>query len=223
MDFMKWLSSLDEFLYEIVSWLVFFPLTLWRALRRPFTMMDYAELQLGLPPEDRFLDAVSPPLFLTLAMLASHGVGVALGQADEIVANKHGLAALVSDDKAALILRVVVFAAFPLMMAARLVRRRGERFSRETLKGPFYAQCYPTAVFALSLSLGTTLAQVQQPAFEIAGALLVVAAFVYYLATQTRWFAARLGANRFQAFIAAMLGLLEGFGLLYVVGFLLQR
>lgn len=33
MDFMKWLNSLDELLYEVMSWLVFFPLTLWRALR----------------------------------------------------------------------------------------------------------------------------------------------------------------------------------------------
>ena len=29
MDLMKWLSSLDEFLYEVMSWLPFFPLTLY--------------------------------------------------------------------------------------------------------------------------------------------------------------------------------------------------
>jgi len=25
MDFMKWLNSLDELLYEVISWLVFYP------------------------------------------------------------------------------------------------------------------------------------------------------------------------------------------------------
>ena len=32
MDFMKLLKSLEELLYEVVSWLVFYPLTLWHSL-----------------------------------------------------------------------------------------------------------------------------------------------------------------------------------------------
>lgn len=28
MNFMQWLNSLDELLYEVVSWIVFFPVTL---------------------------------------------------------------------------------------------------------------------------------------------------------------------------------------------------
>lgn len=47
MYFMKWLSSLDELLYEVISWLVFYPLTLWRTCTRPLGMMDYADAQLG--------------------------------------------------------------------------------------------------------------------------------------------------------------------------------
>ena len=35
MNFLKLIQSLDELLYEIMSWLIFYPVTLWRALTRP--------------------------------------------------------------------------------------------------------------------------------------------------------------------------------------------
>ena len=45
MDFMKIIESLDEALYTVMGWLVFYPLTLWRALVRPLVR---ARLQAGL-------------------------------------------------------------------------------------------------------------------------------------------------------------------------------
>lgn len=47
MDFLKLIQSLDELLYEIMSWLVFYPVTLWRTLTKPLTMMTYSETELG--------------------------------------------------------------------------------------------------------------------------------------------------------------------------------
>lgn len=61
MDFMKWLNSLDELLYEVMSWLVFYPLTLWRTLLQPIGMMKYADRQLDLPEAEQYTDALSPP------------------------------------------------------------------------------------------------------------------------------------------------------------------
>lgn len=61
---MKWLNSLDELLYGVMSWLVFYPLTLWRSLVRPLATMDYADRQLSLPEAEQYADALSPPLFL---------------------------------------------------------------------------------------------------------------------------------------------------------------
>lgn len=40
MDFMKIPKSLEEFLYEVMTWLVFYPRKMWLALRRPLVMMD---------------------------------------------------------------------------------------------------------------------------------------------------------------------------------------
>lgn len=35
MDLMRLLRSLEEFLYELIGWLVFYPRTFWRILRHP--------------------------------------------------------------------------------------------------------------------------------------------------------------------------------------------
>jgi hypothetical protein len=223
MNFMKWLSSLDEFLYEVVSWLAFYPLTLWRAISRPLTMMEYAEAQLSLPPEEQFLGAISPPLFLVVTLLVAHGIDMALGNSDPIVANKHGLAALIPDDASAIFFRALVFAAFPLAMAARCLRRLGGPFDREQLKGPFYAQCYPTAAFALALSFGGTLADHTSFHQQIAGGTIIAAAIVCYLATETSWFAAKLGRGLWGGFLAATLSFGEGFVLLVLAAFLVAR
>ena len=123
MSFMAWLSSLDELLYELMSWILFLPITLWRTLRNPIAMMDYADAQLALPDEKlQYQGTLSPPLFLVLCLLVSHALSLALGESDAIVTSKHGLSGLVSDDTSALLLRIVLFGAFALFMAARLVR-----------------------------------------------------------------------------------------------------
>ena len=223
MDFMKWLNSLDEFLFEVMSWLVFFPLTLGRAIATPLRMMTYADDQLALAEEKQYAAAVSPPLFLALALIVAHSASTALGQTDKIIANQHGLASLVDDQTSALLLRLVVFAAFPLVMSVESLRLRGMPIERETLRIPFYGQCYPAAVFALALSLGTALASLAAQSANIVGVVLIVSAFAYFIGVETRWFMARLSIGPIRGAGAALLGLVGGFVILIVVGFLFTR
>jgi hypothetical protein len=223
MDFMKWISSLDELLYEVTSWLLFFPLMLWRSFVHPLATMDYAEQQLALPEDEQYKAALTPPLFLALALLLAHGVSAALGQTDEIVASRHGMATLINDDTSALVLRLVVFGAFPIFAAARFVRRSGLPLDRATLRIPFYAQCCPTAILALGLGLGSDLLELSWRPGILGGALLMVASILYYVVIETRWFAAKLVIGPVRAFGVVMLGLLEGTALLVVVGYLLAR
>lgn len=68
MDFLKLFESLDELLYEIMSWLVFYPITLWRAIAHPLRMMNYADAELGDSETEQYTDALSPPLFLLLSL-----------------------------------------------------------------------------------------------------------------------------------------------------------
>ena len=220
---MKWINSLDELLYEVMSWLLFFPLTLWRSIVHPFAMMDYADAQLALPDDEQYGAALSPPLFLAIALLIAHAVAMALGEVDTIVADRHGLAGLVNDDASALVLRLVVFASFSLFTATRMVRRRGLPIDRNALRAPFYAQCYPTGVFALGIGIGISLARTTFPATYMAGIGLVVASIVYYVIVETRWFAMKLETGYISAIGAVAITLFEAFTLFLIVGFLFTR
>lgn len=220
---MKWINSLDELLYEVMSWLLFFPLTLWRAVVHPLSMMDYADDQLALPENEQYGAALSPPLFLAIALLIAHSVAMALGEVDTIVTDRHGLAGLVNDDASALVLRLVLFASFSLFTATRLVRRRKLPVDRNRLRAPFYAQCYPTAVFALGLGLGVSLARSALPAAHMVGAGLILASIMHYIIVETRWFAIKLETGYISAIGAVILTLFEAFTLFLIVGFLFTR
>jgi hypothetical protein len=223
MDFMKWLNSLDELLYEVMSWLLFFPLTLWRAIVRPIGIMQEVARQTLLPDEQRYAALLSPPLFLALALLLGHAVASALGQTDAIIANHHGLADLVNDNASALVLRVIVFAAFPLFLAARFVRRSGGVLDRTALQQPFYEQCYPASVFALGMSVGASLGIDTHPAVRITGHMLVVASIANFWLVETRWFATSLRIGAIRAAGNVALGLIEGTLFLIAVAFLFTR
>ncbi|WP_155006365.1 hypothetical protein [Sphingomonas hengshuiensis] len=220
---MKWLNSLDELLYEVMSWLLFFPLTLWRAAFRPIGVMEEINREAVLPDDQRYQAVLSPPLFLALALLIGHSVATALGQTDAIIANRDGLADLVDDNASALVLRVIVFASFPLFLASRLVRRLGTKLNRNSLQQPFYEQCYPAAVFALGISVGTSLSQDHHPIAPIIGSCMVTISIVNLWIVETRWFARVLNIGYLRAAGNVLIGLLEGAVFVLAVGFLFTR
>jgi hypothetical protein len=130
---------------------------------------------------------------------------------------------MVSDNASALVLRVIVFAAFPLFLAARLVRRRKVGLDRGTLRQPFYEQCYPAAVFALAISVGTSLALDSHAIARTAGHWLVICGIVNFWLVETRWFATTLGIGHVRAAGNVLLGMLEGAVFLLAVAFLFTR
>ncbi|RYG80526.1 MAG: hypothetical protein EON59_15105, partial [Alphaproteobacteria bacterium] len=143
MDLLKWIKSLDDLLFELMSWLVFWPVTLLRTAARPIAMMRYADAQLTRPEEEQYDEALSPPVFLILTLIVVHLAALALGQPDEILANQRGLAKMVDNDTSAVAVRLVLFAAFPLIFAVMLVVSKQRKLNRRSLQLPFYAQCYP--------------------------------------------------------------------------------
>ena len=221
MNFMAWLSSLDELLYEVMSWILFLPITLWRTLRDPLGMMDYADAELARPDEKhQYQDALSPPLFLVLSLLLGHGLSLALGETDAIIASKHGMAALVSDETSALLLRVILFGAFPLFMAARLVRKQGARLTRAALKPAFYAHCYPAGLLALVMAAGGAMLALPRPAWQLLGLALVVLALLAYGIVSAIWFARRLHQPVWRGFVHASFCMIEALALVVVIGLL---
>lgn len=209
MIFMQFLKSLDDLLYEVMTWLVFYPVTMWRTLRHPWTMMEYADSELEDSAEQQFTDTLSPPLFLLLTLLLSHTIELTvLGQSPLVASNK-GLASLVTDDTSLLLMRLMIFSTFPLIMGVRMVRKQKLALTRDTLRQPFYSQCYLAAPFALLIGLGGIGTQLQWPAMRLAGLALILLALLWYGGLQARWFARKLGVSQLRAFWIASVGMIE--------------
>jgi hypothetical protein len=192
MDFMKIIESLDEALYSVMSWLVFYPMTLWRTVVQPQKMMDYADREVSDRPDEQYDDAIRPPLFLFLTLLISHGLEVGTVARNPLLSDTHGLAALVDSDLALLALRMLLFSLFPLMMAVRLLRRQRTRLTHASLRRPFYAQCYTAAPFALMLGIGTLAPNMPFAGARTISAGIIGAGMLWYFAALARWFARKL-------------------------------
>ncbi|WP_199555396.1 hypothetical protein [Sandaracinobacteroides hominis] len=220
MNIMLFLRSLSELLYEVMSWFIFWPISLWRAIVHPVRTMHQTEAQLQLPDDEQFVETVSPPVFLILALLVAQGISTDVLGVDSIVASQRGLAALVSDNTTLLILHVVVFGLFPALLATRSVRLSGETLTRKNLRPFFFAQCCPATPFALALSLGGTASRHPDTRVQTVGQVLMSLALLYYLVVQTQWFAGRFARSIPRAFGDACLCLVSSFSSLIVAGLL---
>ncbi len=217
MHFMHLLKSLDDLIYELMTWLVFYPVTFWRTITRPSAMMVYSDVELADREDKQYPDTLTPPLFLLVTLLLSHGIELAVVGQSSLVADDKGLAGLISDDTSLLILRLVIFSIFPLIMALRLVHKKRWKLTRDTLRAPFYSQCYPAGPFALVMGLGAMATQLQWDWTRVAGLALMIAAMLWYGILQSRWFAQELGVSFLKGFWVASIGMVECVAVICVV------
>jgi len=113
--FLVFLKSFEVLLFEIMSWIVFYPRTLWRAVRHPLSMMDRSEVELKLPAEQQFRDIISPPIFLLLTVVAAHAFEVAVVGNSPLIDNGIGLAALIQDNTSLILFRLIAFSSLPVI------------------------------------------------------------------------------------------------------------
>lgn len=208
MDFMKVLKSLEELLYELVSWLVFYPLTLWRAVTSPLSMMRYADLELADQSDDQYDDVISPPLFLLITLLLAQAVSTLMPRE---AAEKAAEAAIAISDSNLLIARGVIYGIFPLAMAVTLLMSKKVKLTRNTLRPPFFSQCYVAAPFVFLVGLATDLLLIPGRSAIAWGLLVLLGAVLWYGQAQVRWFRLDLNVGTFRAvllFAAAFLAAL---------------
>lgn len=202
MDLLKILRSFEEFIFEATSWLIFYPMTLWRVVRDPLAAMEYSDREQGDPEERRYDDALSPPLFLLATLVPVNLVAVAAHVPPPPEASE-AMKAVAASPQNLILFRSLAFSLIPLVAAASLLHRQGRRISRETLRAPFYAQCYLAALCAASVSIGTVV--FQRPELPNAvGAAIIAGGFLWFQAVQTAWFRRRLAVGWVKA---ALLGL----------------
>lgn len=138
MDFMKLLRSLEEFVFEAIALLFFYPRTLLRIAFKPLQAMRYAEQEEAAEKDNPYDDAVSPPLLLLITLLITNGVGLALHvpqAADAAPVAK----AFLDAPQNLLMFRSLLFSLIPLTAAVLLLRKQRQPASRTTLRQPFFA------------------------------------------------------------------------------------
>lgn len=186
MDFMRILRSLEEFLYEVMTWLVFYPRTFLWTVMRPVEVLEYSRAELRKPEDEQYQATISAPLFLMLSLVISHGVELALRLHPFDHVGRAGQA-LVGSDQNLIILRSMMFAVFPLMFAMKQVQDAKQPLTRKTLRGPFYGECYPASVFCLVFGIGGSL-NLAWPDRHAIGVTIMAVAVVWYVLTQIVWF-----------------------------------
>ncbi|MGV1788538.1 MULTISPECIES: permease [Agrobacterium] len=194
---MKLLKSLEELLYELVSWLVFYPVTMWRSVVRPLGMMRYADIELTDKPEDQYQDTLSPPLFLLITLLLSQGLSASLPS----VYDPTEAARELGSGSNLLIARGVIFGIYPLCMAVTLLRSKTVSITRNSLRPPFFSQCYVAAPFAFVLVLGLDFLSMPQGQGTLAGTVAIVMALTWYAQAQFRWLMHDLGIGVARALV----------------------
>jgi len=222
MDFFKLIQSLDELLYEILSWLLFYPLTLWRVLVHPVRMLHYADTELTKEDGRQFSDTLNPPLFLFLTVILIHLIELGWVGQSEVVTSRAGVDSLVSSDTSVIVLRALVFGLFPLLLARRSLVAQKIHVDREALKTPFYAQCYATAPFAILVSAAGLVLRKYGMAGIVAGLGCLIAALLWFGIIQVEWFRTRLKTSYPQAFKQSSIVMAEGLVVLIFAGALLE-
>ncbi len=216
MDFMKLLKSLDDFLYEVVGWIIFYPITLIRSVLKPVEMLRYSDRELLLPDEEQYTDTFNPPIFLLITLLIAYLLG-------KVIQPQIKLSSLLSKDTDLLLFRGVIFSIFPVLMAVDLLRHQGKRIDRVTLRPLFYGQCFIAAPFALVASVAGLLVEFKKVPFVIAGILVFLVAFCWYVAVEVIWFSSTLKVTKLRAtchvlvvvFLANILIVLVALGIEY--------
>jgi hypothetical protein len=75
---------------------------------------------------------------------------------------------------------------------------------RTTLRGPFFAQCYLAAPFALAVSVSGVFVRLPHHTTQYAGLALLALGPAWYVGVETLWFARHLELGRGRAFGVAL-------------------
>ncbi|MCR8713095.1 YIP1 family protein [Stenotrophomonas indicatrix] len=199
MDLIRLLRSLEEFLYELVGWLVFYPRMFWRVLIHPGEVARYTRRELGKDPDQRFSDAISPVLMLILSVAIAHALEMAMRMSSPRLSTPVGQL-LFSSEQGLLLTRSAVFCVYALGAALGTLRRQRLPVNRETLREPFSIQAFIACPFVVVLALSQAAAASPAQAGPFTAASISALAVAWYLWARMRAFVAVNGGSALRAF-----------------------
>jgi hypothetical protein len=221
LDFFKLIQSLDELIYEVVGFLLFYPLTLWRIIRSPLGTMKAAEEELAQTERKQFLGLMPPPLFLLLTLIILHSVELGTVGESELVLSDRGFSALITSDTSLIIFEILMFSILPLTAAVRLVMARRVALDKEVLRAPFFAQCYAGGLFALLWDAAKLIAENSIPFSAPAHLAIQALALIWLFLVEGRWFSAELKVSLARGFGQAALMIGQWLALLMLIAVVL--
>ena len=221
MDFLKLLKSLEDFVYEALTWIILLPRTLLRILFQPLRMTGYADSRLLSDSEARFKEAISPPLLLILCVLISHFIDLGV-RANPGIEGGYLEHALLGSEQNLLVYRTIAFGVWALAGAAYYLLRAGRTIDRDTLRAPFYEQCYLVAPFAFIVSVGVTSVSVGQAWAVLAGVVSSLAGTLWFVGAQTAWVRRKTSQPWWRSAAAALVIVLTGSVVNAGVGYILR-
>lgn len=202
MDFMRILQSLEEFLYEAMSWVVFYPRAIYRTLRHPVAVAVYTREQLAQPRELQFRALISPPLLLILTVIITHVMEMA-GPAGEAAARGVVGKELFGTEQGLIATRSVIFCIFALVGSYNWLRQERKPVDRDSLREPFYIHCYLLAPFVLLLAIALLLAESKNRTAVIGSGVVYVVSCAWYAWAQTNIYIRLLHRSRLSGFLLA--------------------
>lgn len=198
MNVLTILRSVEELLYEVMSWLLFYPRTLFMTLTRPLKTMRYSDSEQRDKPDQQYLETLSPPLFLVLSILLAHGLELLFGVG--VTDEPNPISRFVTgNDQNLLAFRALMFSLHPLVFAWAFLKLSGHKIDRETLRTPFFAQCYLSGATSILVSVGSLGVNDAAIWTTIGGMVLVAAITVWYVAIQHLWLMSVPGLSRARA------------------------
>lgn len=152
MDFFNFTKAIEQGVYDVMMWILFYPYTLVRVILRPVRMMRFVLTETNADPETAFGSAMRPALFLLISLILGSML-VPLSDSALAIMRQTELGVALADSWLRLmVFRMVSFSFFPLAGAVIFEQFRVGRMTRDSLRVPFYQQCYICAPFALVLS-----------------------------------------------------------------------
>lgn len=227
MDIFKLSKSLDELIFDVMMWAIFYPYTLVRVLFWPGKMIDYVADELKKDPEkeELFDRGLSPPLFLFLSiviawMISPDVSGLMKAQSTTAIGK-----AINESSMTMLTYRLALFCTFPFAGALIYEWRTPGGISRKSFRLPFFQQAYLCGPLAIVMSVATVVAaKIEETDVSTAlyTALALLLIFTWYFWSQTVFFRRTLDSGRpgamFWGFLSVSLGITFSLILDTVVG-----
>lgn len=220
MDFLKLIRSFEELLFEVMTWFVYYPRTLWLTVRHPLRMIDYSNHEQKEGEDQQYADTLSPPLLLLITLVFVHVVELSMG-IETIRAGSDAAKAFVSSDQNLIVLRSFMFGLLPLFASLAYVRRRRLPLERKNLRPPFFGQCYLASIYALMISLSYIVGSQRFFSASQTGDVLAAAATLWYLVVQTLQFKRALTLSSVRAALVAIWVFLEAVFYVMIVGLII--